>query len=1414
MAKQYISVERTLTARPRSKRRRETGEGGTGGNITVVQNGSGGGGSTLSGDGHTHDNKSALDKLGVDANGYVTITDWQENDEGNLESITSKGKAGYADKAKEADKAAEAIHAENADKAKVAQNLAEDSTDWQTIDKKIADQAKKDENKFLRKDQDDETPHNLGVGKNLTVGGDTTTANLSVTGDATIKGKAKTKDLEADDATVNNNLTVSKDATIEGKTKTKELETDDATVNKNLTVGKDATVRGTTKTKDLEADDADIENHLSVGKNAGIGGNASIVGKTTTGELDTGDAVFRNRASSLDFISGFVAGKGWGITKEDVENALGVVETKYHLEIDKLTVRGQMRVYEMIISQLLGENDNRVFTAMMEVDHYDAATGRVYFDNKGGRLYNPFRKDDYIRVQQYNPAGGDGYIIKSYELLIAEIYSGYEKGERVDWVTIKNLSPSGLVPSEIISAGDTFTRWDNKTDAERKGLISITTVGPQTPYIDIMHGAKTDPDNALKGRIGNLSGIRHHLFGWLEGFGELLMNLYAVGDFRLRNTGENLEAQIEALRGLLSTNYAQTVLDITDENNYLQNATFSEMADDGQFRHWKAGADGVTFYTLAGLPLYENTSLMGNVAKVARLVEVDGKKVLQIVNNTLTQENGVIRKPGTHKVYREPTTEATADYSTAKDTLYLSVKMKVMKSGRLTLGFPAAENVAGSLPKIALDVEKATDWQVMEWEGTWDGKGDFVIGFTGEAYFSLLSLTDEPLAEFKKEYSTQIIQTAKNITLTANRVTANETAIAQLKITADGITADVTRLRKDMEGNDEELSSRISQAASDITAAVKRISANEKAISSLQITAEGIQSDVKSLKTDTEGLDKKIDEDIAAINRSLGTLDGKVKTLGDNLDAESKENDDRAAALATWQQQTSDRITAIAGKWDKDGNLIGYSTTTQTSQAISNAVVGLAKSSDVVAMESKFNMTADRLSMEVLETSEGYCQLLDDADFVPYHIDAWTKANGSVNTSNMYANHYSYYGYSGINELDLLEQTIWQPSDGVIKKIARNRWYTLSFYAKGSGTLKTFFYPGCADRGGKCYIDGVESVCTVDGYAVWNLTSNWARHTYTFKTLDESTFYNNNRTYYESQRILFRLAQYSDAYITMPRLELGMEAHGYDENMMGLSRAGIDITKGKIVLDAETAEATGNFIVRKLLTDGGETGIHVEIFDGVVNIIGPSGIANWRFGVDANGEAVLSYYDNTGMKLYDLGPTGLTSINNTSEAFVAVRTELLIKSIGSTDDVEAAIKSVLSSSSLLAKLFTRSSSANTYYRYRAKKTTTDGSTVYHEGTYADTASEAQMADQKLFTAQGKVNTTSKVNGATRLFDSGGNSPNTRLQSCPDGSYEAYSGSYATKVVWGGSMPVYCANLRIIQNGVVKKSVNVWSNYIY
>ena len=103
-SKQYKSETNERTARPRAKRLRELGGIAAGGGSTVVNvNGSG---NISSGDGHTHANKSALDQITTDSEGYeyltrlaeTTTTDAETGEETTqYESVTEKVKAGYAD---------------------------------------------------------------------------------------------------------------------------------------------------------------------------------------------------------------------------------------------------------------------------------------------------------------------------------------------------------------------------------------------------------------------------------------------------------------------------------------------------------------------------------------------------------------------------------------------------------------------------------------------------------------------------------------------------------------------------------------------------------------------------------------------------------------------------------------------------------------------------------------------------------------------------------------------------------------------------------------------------------------------------------------------------------------------------------------------------------------------------------------------------------------------------------------------------------------------------------------------------------------------------------------------------------------------------------------------------------------------
>ncbi len=103
MIKEYIYNIKTQSPRPRNKRLRDMGQGGSSVSTTITTNAGTGGGTIIQGDGHTHKNLADLNKISIDENGYEYITELVNvtDEYGNVttESKTEKVKAGYADMA-------------------------------------------------------------------------------------------------------------------------------------------------------------------------------------------------------------------------------------------------------------------------------------------------------------------------------------------------------------------------------------------------------------------------------------------------------------------------------------------------------------------------------------------------------------------------------------------------------------------------------------------------------------------------------------------------------------------------------------------------------------------------------------------------------------------------------------------------------------------------------------------------------------------------------------------------------------------------------------------------------------------------------------------------------------------------------------------------------------------------------------------------------------------------------------------------------------------------------------------------------------------------------------------------------------------------------------------------------------------
>lgn len=588
-----------------------------------------------------------------------------------------------------------------------------------------------------------------------------------------------------------------------------------------------------------------------------------------------GAGVFHDSVNSPDFLSGFLNGKGWAILIREVMNVAGAKEKKSYAEFDEVTIRGALRVFEMIINQLKGEGDNSVFSGMMKVDHVDLENKKIYFDTGGGLLYNPFWVDDCLECQRYGgrPSAGNDYnVTKHYELVVSATGMGSDSdGEnRLDWIIYNTFSGN----EADIKKGDVLVRMDNLTNSDRKGIIMNTTVGAFAPYIDVLYGAKTDPDNAVKSRVGNLTGIYNAWFGWLKGFGAFIQNLYAIGEFHFQN-GENVQTRLDMMENLFRVDMQNKTYNMSEKDNFLKNASFTENLD-GWLRE-----NVIRAYTAGGKLLMFNRNLFAEKEKVASIVNLDGRNMLRIKNSGIRQANADVRKP-------EPATSV----------LYLTFKYICKSAGTLTVGFEGSAQGEGRLPFVQVELAESIETESLEYTGMWDGMGDFVLKFTGDVYIDVLALTNRPLEDFKIEVSTKFVQTAEKISLLGERIDETNKTVTNLGVELDAanenirlwgektdkINSTVTQIGLDLDMAEEKLdlyvrkTDDINNTVADLGLRMKAAEGELELFSKFEDKANGLLTDLGVRMNGAEGT-------LETYATRLNSLDGTTISLGNRMNA-------------------------------------------------------------------------------------------------------------------------------------------------------------------------------------------------------------------------------------------------------------------------------------------------------------------------------------------------------------------------------------------------------------------------------------------------------------------------------------------------------------------------------------------------
>lgn len=276
---------------------------------------------------------------------------------------------------------------------------------------------------------------------------------------------------------------------------------------------------------------------------------------------------------------------------------------------------------------------------------------------------------------------------------------------------------------------------------------------------------------------------------------------------------------------------------------------------------------------------------------------------------------------------------------------------------------------------------------------------------------------------------------------------------------------------------------------------------------------------------------------------------------------------------------------------------------------------------------------------------------------------------------------------------------------------------------------------------------------------------------------------------YLPSKLYIQLNGAGEVYVCQPKLEKGATMTEFTErktdlvDKASLKKAGIGITDREVLLYGEQVKVmNGNtiaalfkngmlnadLIAAKVLESLGSNGARVAISDGMMEFFGSVNKTkpNIRFGLNSEGSAVLSYYDNNGNFLYDLGPSGISTMDKSNGSFTEYKfyTSQNLFGVSSTPSSYGTYKTFTSSHNppsisetflvadnsydnhLFPSLNPSTNTKTTLYRYTAPRI--NGKIVADSLNGFTTQELASKADGKYFTSKAKADVVKNGNLAS------------------------------------------------------------------
>lgn len=455
-------------------------------------------------------------------------------------------------------------------------------------------------------------------------------------------------------------------------------------------------------------------------------------------------AVIRELLRSLKFVDG-MTGEGWQLWMDALTGLS-------NLTIDKVTIRQTLVALELLIQKVRSIGGQFVVSA---------ASGKIKAVAKDGDNYkitfeqdNEFVAHDLMRCAEFTGTHLRGYWV--------EVSASDGNG-----ITVPVSEFGGVEPKE----GDECVLMGNTQNRLRQNLISIAATEDGQPRVDVLDGvcAKNFND-CLRVRLGNLDGISDSRFptdNQPHGNGLYGDNVYLMGTFVL-TTGEDILTRFEITEGKIEAAVEGLRQDFAGDKGYLSNATFY----DGMSL-WDTDNEAV-FFLVGNKWIWANNKVLTNKGNFANVVTDNGRTVVFICNNYITQKNENLRSIPNFSVNDNGKKEAIP--------VYLSFFYRCKKSGTLKVCF---ENIDKTdfenfnSMEVLEDLEVTEGYQQYSCNGLWNGTGDFKLSFSGEIYLYMLILSTDRIESLTYKYRTLFEQSERLVKISSAVFDKDENALKE-----------------------------------------------------------------------------------------------------------------------------------------------------------------------------------------------------------------------------------------------------------------------------------------------------------------------------------------------------------------------------------------------------------------------------------------------------------------------------------------------------------------------------------------------------------------------------------------------------------------------------------------------------------